>query len=128
MNQFLGSIPARTADRRGATRFQPAFGAVCRLGAVDTRRATALVWDLSATGVSMLMSDPPEKGTVWTAELVLEGGADRLAVTLEVVHVRRVSTGDYFIGARFDRPLSRHEMEPFVTPQPGARLPVASAC
>lgn len=127
MNQLLGSIPVRPSDRRGAARYQPAFGTVCRLGAVNTRRVTALVWDLSATGVSMLMSDPPEEGSVFAAELAAEMGDERLSVTLEVVHARPVSTGDYFIGARFARPLSRGEMEPFITPQLGAPLPVGNA-
>lgn len=104
------------ADRRVAPRFQPAFGTVCRLAAADP--LIGLVWNLSASGVSMLLADPPGPGTELPAELALEGRDAGLAVRLRVVHVRPVSTGDFLLGGRFGRPLTDDELAQFLTPPP----------
>ncbi|AWM36328.1 hypothetical protein GobsT_58810 [Gemmata obscuriglobus] len=125
MNQLLDAVPTRAHERRRSARFQPAFGTVCRVGPANARRTSGLVWDLSATGVSMLMADPPAEGELVPAELVMEVGTERLTVELIVVHVRPVSTGDYFVGARFERSLSADEMAPFVTPDASRPLPAA---
>ena len=37
-----------------------------------------------------------------------------LRVRFRIAHVRQLRTGDYFLGAQFDRPLSPDEMRPFV--------------
>lgn len=127
MNQLIEKTAPRTSDRRAAARYQPAFGTTCRLGSVTARRAVGLVWDLSTSGVSILMADPPEGGTILPAELAFEGASTTLSISLQVVHVRSVSTGDYFVGARFTRPLSPAEMAPFVTPALGTPLPAGKA-
>jgi hypothetical protein len=36
------------------------------------------------------------------------------AVTLQVVHVLPIRTGDYFLGAQFQRPLDVEEIRPFL--------------
>lgn len=99
-------------DRRLAPRFQPAFGTVCRFDRDHPQ--VGLVWNLSRTGVSMLLADPPAAGTRVVGELTAEGGGAALPVTLHVVHVRPVDTGDYLLGAKFDRPLDPEEMRPFL--------------
>jgi hypothetical protein len=113
-------------DRRVAPRFQPAFGTVCRFDRDHPR--VGLVWNLSRTGVSMLLADPPEAGTKVVGELTAEGSAIGLPVTLHVVHVRPVDTGDYLLGARFVDPLDPEQMRPFLaSTQPPAdqRNPLA---
>lgn len=127
MHTLLGTIPARPAERRAASRFQPTFGTVCRLDRSPARRGVGLVWDISATGVSMLMAHPPEAGSVLPAELSVEAEGKTLPVSLRVVHVRTVSTGDYFVGAHFGHPLSSDEISPFVTPVLGGPLPTDQA-
>ena len=107
-------------ERRRATRFQPAFGTVCRF---RESKGEGLVWDVSSTGIGMLLADPPSAGTILAVELVTSQTV--LPISVRVVHVRLVSTGDYFLGAQFVRPLTPQEVHPFVTPAPGHPFPAA---
>jgi hypothetical protein len=112
------------ADRRVAPRFQPTFGTVCRFAATSTDRPpVGLVWNISETGVSMLLPEPLTAGAELAAELGPEAGGPGLPVTLTVVHVREVPTGDYFLGAQFAHPLGEDEMRPFVSPASLTRTP-----
>jgi hypothetical protein len=80
-----------------------------------------LVWNLSQTGVSMLLAEPPERGGVVEGELAAEGGDSRLSIPVRVVHVRMVSTGDYLLGGQFVRRLEPSELQAFLTPPPRER-------
>lgn len=102
------------AERRVARRFQPAFGTVYRLNDTDD----ALVWNLSATGVSMFVADPPPPGTYVDGALVVEAGDTVVLAAIRIVHVRKVETGDYVVGAQFEHPLTADELHPFLTPPP----------
>jgi hypothetical protein len=106
-------------DRRIAQRFQPAFGTIYRFanGSSPEDAGVGLVWNISQTGVSMLLADPPQRGEVVRGELATDAG-NPLAMELKVVHVRPVSTGDYLLGAQFARPLNYEELERFLTPPP----------
>lgn len=117
MSAAAPPAPTPTAERRTAARFRPALGTVCRLG---PDRPAGLVWDLSGTGVSMLVAGPPAAGAEVAAELASEGGA-AMAVDLRVVHVRPVPTGDFLLGARFARPLGEDALRPFLAPPPARR-------
>ncbi|OWK40509.1 hypothetical protein FRUB_05428 [Fimbriiglobus ruber] len=75
-----------------------------------------LVWNISETGVSMLLGNPPEPGEVRPAVLAHEDADDGLPVWLRVVHVRQMSTGDYQIGAEFDKRLTEDEVNQFLIP------------
>jgi len=109
--------PATTAaERRLARRFQPALHTVCRLNA--DARGVGLVWDVSETGVSMLLAHPPKAGTAVEGTLTAEGGGAGLTRTLHVVHVKPLPTGDFFLGAQFLTPLLPDEMQAFVGPPP----------
>src|SRR6266480_4942334 len=105
----LATPPAinNAAERRIAPRFQPAFGTICRLHPRGETNNTVvgLVWNISETGVSMLIADPPARGTEMDAELTTESGAEALRLLLRVVHVREMPVGDFFVGAQFGRPL-----------------------
>jgi hypothetical protein len=73
----------------------------------------------------MLLADPPAAGSRVAGELTTEVGGAALPVTLHVVHVRPVDTGDYLLGARFDRPLDPEEMQPFLaSTQPPAEFSI----
>jgi|SRR5436190_15680330 len=104
------------ADRRRAPRFQPAFGTTCRLHPSGPAPAEGLVWNLSATGVSVVLADPPQVGDVVAAELVAEAAGAAVPVLLRVVRVRPVRTGDHALAGEFLRPLTPAELAPFVTP------------
>ena len=111
-----------SSERRIAPRFQPCFGTICRFaGTPEERPIIGLVWNISESGVSMLMSEPPEAGAELTAELTQENSGEGMHIGLRVVHVRPMQTGDFFLGARFDRPLNMNEIRPFLGPDAAAK-------
>jgi hypothetical protein len=104
-----------SANQRVATRRQPTLGTVCRLAFGATHKPhTALVWNISTSGVSMLLDEAPETGAVLSATLATVDDRGTLPVTLRVVHVRHIRTGDYFLGAQFQQPLDADKMRPFL--------------
>jgi hypothetical protein len=98
-------------ERRVAPRFRPTVGTVCRL---RDGGQVGLVWNISRTGISMMMADPPPAGTVMAAELTGEGSREGLPLVLHVVHVKQADTGDYLLGARFETPLDWEQMRQFL--------------
>lgn len=118
MATLVQPAPSSSAERRIANRFQPAFGTVCRFRnrGDSGYRTVGLVWNISETGVSMLLADPPKRGAELDAELTSELSNTGLPVTLRVVHVREMPIGDFFLGAQFDRPLEPDELKRFLVP------------
>ena len=117
----LATPPTTTpAERRIAPRFQPAFGTICKLHPREepSRTIVGLVWNISESGLSMLIADPPARGTELDVELTTEGGGDSLRLTLRVVHVREMPVGDFFVGAQFGRHLAPDELRRFLLPMP----------
>jgi PilZ domain len=104
-----GTTPA---NRRVAARRQPAVGTVCRLAGPHAH--LGLVWNLSTSGVSMFLHEPLARDAVLSAELATTDERDALPVTLRVVHVRKIRTGDYFLGAQFRQPLAPEQLRPFL--------------
>ena len=106
-------------ERRVAPRFQPAFGTVYRFNIPGSEHpVVGLVWNISQTGVSMLLTDPPERGGTVSGELLTETGDQGLSISLRVIHIRQLTTGDYLLGAQFNRPLDVKELQLFLTPPP----------
>jgi hypothetical protein len=106
---------APPTERRVAPRRQPAMGTVCRLNAGDGQPpALALIWNISTTGISMLLNEPREPGTMLSGLLETIAGSDNMVIVARVVHVKKLATGDYYIGATFHRPITAEEMKPFV--------------
>jgi hypothetical protein len=101
-------------DRRVAPRRRPAMGTICRLDAPDGGPVLALVWNISRSGVSMLLSSPIPAGTRLSGILELMAGDTMQRVAMTVVHLKQLDTGDYYIGAHFDEPLTDELMKPFV--------------
>jgi hypothetical protein len=88
---------------------------VCRFDAADSGpQALALVWNISTTGISVLVPEPRPAGTKLTGYLDTMDGDRMLPIALCVVHCKMLETGDYAIGARFEQPLSEDELKPFV--------------
>lgn len=105
------SVAAPAAERRIAVRRKPAVGTVCRF---DGPPGIGLIWNVSLTGISMFLSEAPAAGTQFDGWLEAVDEDAMLRVGLRVVHCRRIETGDYFVGAAFDRPLTDDELRPFV--------------
>jgi hypothetical protein len=114
-NAMIMAATAPSVNRRTAPRRQATLGTVCRLkdGPAAASRL-GLVWNISASGVSMLIDEPPEAGTVLSAVLATVDESGTLLVTLRVVHVMPIRTGDYFLGAQFEQPLEPAQMRPFL--------------
>ena len=105
---------APAAERRVAHR-QPTIGTVCRLDTAGAECSTALVWNISSSGVSMLVPKPLAPGSGIHGVLETIRGRHPLPIDMHVVHVKKLETGDYWMGAHFDRPLTPDEMKPFVS-------------
>ena len=113
MTELIETLDSSAADRRISRRYQPTFGTTCRL---TESRQHGLVWDISTEGLGLLLGFSPAEGEAIPIELGTDVARERLLVQVRVAHVRKLSTGDFFIGAKFDRPLTPTEIEPFTTP------------
>lgn len=102
------------ADRRSAARRQATLGTVCRLTSADgADLGTGLVWNLSTQGVSLLLGQPLERGSVALGALIRDEG-QAIERGLRVVHVTPLAAGDYALGCQFDHALTADEMNPFL--------------
>jgi len=112
--QTLESFPVTFAERRRAVRRRPAHNTVCRLRNMDgSEVGCGLVWNLSTTGISMLLNVPLEPGTLLGAEMRNAIG-DIVRVGVSVVHLSRLRTGDYVLGGQFSEPLDEDDLSLFV--------------
>lgn len=98
------------ADRRSSVRFQPSSSTAC----YTESGGEGVLWDISATGLSMLVDTSPLLGVTLTVEVTSAWRV--LTVRAQVAHVMQVAAGDYFVGMEFASPLPPEEIEPFVTP------------
>jgi hypothetical protein len=105
----MESTPTTMVERRQAARRQPALGTVFR----HDGSAPGLVWNISTGGMSLLVANPPERGTTIRGELATAEGKSQ-ATAFVVTHVSQLRTGDYVIGGPFDRPLEPEQLRPFV--------------
>jgi hypothetical protein len=103
------------SDRRIAPRVQPAFDTVCRFATEPgSDPKIGLVWNISETGVSMLLTEPMPLDAQVECELAGEKGGPGLPITIQVVHVVPMPSGDYFLGARFAERLTDEQLRQFV--------------
>src|SRR5437899_802037 len=105
----MATDPSTLVERRNAARRQPAMGTVFR----HDGSAPGLVWNISTGGVSLLVANPPARGTTVHGALATADGKT-LAVAFTVTHVSQLRTGDYVIGGPFDHALAPEEIRPFV--------------
>lgn len=108
--------PNAEPERRITPRLRPALGTVCRFESREGTPApkSGLVWNLSLSGMSVLMGRPPKAGEIVSAELADEAGTKAVAVLARVVHARPTPTGDFLVGASFFRELTPGEIRAFV--------------
>jgi hypothetical protein len=102
-------------ERRVLPRRQPAYGTLCQLASsAGDEICEGLVWNISASGVSMLLHKRLEPGTLVRAELRGPHNVFKLPIEIQVRHISKIETGDYVLGGQFARKLSHEEMAPFV--------------
>lgn len=104
------SVTSTGTDLRRAARRQPTFGTVFRLG----NAAVGLVWNISTSGISMLLHESKNAGEMINGELATGDEMSILPVSIRVVHARPVQTGDFFVGAQFQTPLHADAIKPFI--------------
>src|SRR5262245_19996151 len=93
-------IRKSSRERRVAQRRQPALGTLFRLDTVSRSPAhLGLVWNLSTSGISMLSHEAFQPGTELRGELATMDATAVLPVAAKVVHLRKLETGDYMVGA-----------------------------
>jgi hypothetical protein len=111
-------------ERRHAPRRQPAIGTVCRFGANGMPTAEmplGLVWNISESGVSVLVHDASEPGAELEGELTTMDARAALPIAFRVSHVKLLETGDYLVAGPFRKPISADAIHPFVNvPAPTA--------
>jgi hypothetical protein len=111
----IATTPSGTAvDRRRAPRRQPAVGTIFRLDDAKSDRGFGLVWNISSTGISMLSPENPKCGTTYRGQLVTSDGRHQQPIVFQVVHIRRIESGDQFLGGHFEVPLTEEQMRPFL--------------
>lgn len=102
-------------ERRVAPRRQPTLGTVCHLAGEDGEDlGLGLVWNLSSSGVSMLLSKTFRPGMVLRGRLRTADAGTDLPFQMRVAHVAQLRTGDYILGGEFQRTLAPEEMQPFL--------------
>ena len=113
MNALNTDTPA--PERRGAPRRQPTVNTICRFDTTNgAPYAVALVWNISTTGISVLVPEPRADVTVLSGFLDTVDGDNIRPIRLEVVHCKKLDTGDFALGAKFEKPLTDDELRPFV--------------
>lgn len=98
------------SDRRASVRYVPTSSTSC----YTESGGEGVLWDISTTGLSMLVDTPPLLGITLTVEVTSLWRV--LTVRAQVAHVKQVVAGDYFVGMEFASPLALDEFEAFVTP------------
>ena len=109
------AMPGNTnVDRRTAPRRQPAVGTVFRIEGDTEEHGYGLVWNISTSGISMLAPENPGCGAKLQGHIVTNDGRHRQPIAIQIVHIRRLETGDHFLGAQFQTPLTTEQMRPFL--------------
>ena len=112
--QTLEYLP-RPAPSGGGPRRRPTHNTVCRLTDCEGEEiGCGLVWNISTTGVSMLLNVMLPPGFEVDAELANAAGR-RVRLRLTVVHFSPLRTGISSWAGSSKRPLQDAEMRPFVT-------------
>ncbi len=92
------------------------MGTICRIDSGGSGKPTiGLLWNISVTGVSMLLHEPLEAGSTVSGMLETLTGNHTLPVSGRVIHLKQLETGDYFMGAHFAQPIRDEDMKPFVS-------------
>ena len=101
-------------ERRGSKRVMPVHRTLCQIqSSGEEETTTALVHNISSTGVAVHGERAYEPGTRLRVLLVNEAHTFSLSVDLNVN--RSMHTGDrYLIAGTFTRPLSHGEVTPFI--------------
>ena len=107
----LEGSPASALDRRESAR-QTCKLEIC-FGSAPTDRpvCTAVVRDLSAGGIGLLVNEPISRGTLVTIRLFSEADGIVFSKSLRVKYAHSEAAGGWAIGGSFDKDLTKKEMK-----------------
>jgi hypothetical protein len=108
---FADGIPARSAERRAAVRYSCKLESALQPVPEGDVFCSAVVVDISPTGIGLLVDRPIEPETLLAVEL--QSGDSSLSYTLlvEVRHARAGKAGEWRLGCAFARELSEYEVK-----------------
>lgn len=117
------SIPLRpnateqpVVHRQATVRYATPPRASAQVVAVQTRpMSPSKILDLSTTGVSLLVDDYQEPGTVMIVELGSADGDFKRLQIVRVVHIKEIGTCSWVLGGQFAHPLSGDEIQTLLT-------------
>jgi hypothetical protein len=113
---------AATSDRRAAERFATVREASCSPVTQRENVLTVRVRDVSAHGVGLLAGRRFEKGTILLIQVLGENPALPPMLVGKVVHVTAQPTGDWLIGCRLARGLTKAEVQTVAEDESAAEL------
>lgn len=104
--------PLQTSERRAAVRFASLLEASCQsLASGDDTVCQARVWDISVTGISLVLEEHHPPGTLLTIFLEKAPHQFSAPVDVRVVHVSEHMDDLWFLGCEFLTPLAPDELE-----------------
>lgn len=115
LRKHLSSLMQRRLmiERRSSRRIVPVHRTLCLIPSIGEERTTALVHNISNTGVAVQTDQAYAAGTHLRILLVNEAHTFSLNVEMNVV--RSLRMGDHHVVAgAFARPLSHDEVVPFI--------------
>jgi hypothetical protein len=101
-------------EQRVAQRFCPDRMLTGYIALTAGESISALVQNLSITGVALLSRRPLPSGSEAKVQLVNTAATFSLLVAVRVVRCSPLMTGEYLLGCRFDRALKPGELMPFL--------------
>ncbi len=107
--------PVARSERRAYPRHKPGKRLTCLIWRTpDDTPGRAVVQDVSARGLALIVRDWFEQGEVISVRLFNESLTFCLDVKLRVIRRCTLPDGDYFVGGELDRELEPAELLPFV--------------
>lgn len=104
--------PAGSAERREAERFPPELTPACHVGSPNLPESMrAIVRDLSATGIGLLVNQSVKSGTVLLLSLETVDRRLTRALPARVMHSSPVADGHWLVGCQFVRRLGEAELQ-----------------
>ena len=106
------SSDAPVIHRQASVRYAPSVKATCLVVAMAKETfGPAKILDISATGVSLLLNQPFETGTLLAIELSNSDGSFTRLQLVRVVHCQELGTSNHVVGGSFGSALTGDDIQ-----------------
>src|SRR5262245_20824094 len=110
----LDSVPVREVSqmrRRVAVRYRCHLATPARVAAGETEHPRlAWVYNLSTSGIGLLLEEPVEAAIVLEIDLITPAG-QRIMTRGRVAHASRRADGNWLVGCQFEQPIDPDQLE-----------------